>query len=143
MKLQVCQTAFCRCFQVFQAAVRSPTPVQSNCGFNTAPQKITAGEKRVRSQIGVLGKLSWPSSGPEGYFKALFLSGCGYPVLDPEGTTALDAFLQRCFLILRYRFIHAFNPARQSGKRKGTQLREEKGDAAQGRERGRSSKGEQ
>ena len=39
---------------------------------------------RVRSQIGVLGKLSWPSSGPEGYFKALFLSGCGYPVLGPE-----------------------------------------------------------
>ena len=72
------------------------------------------GEKGVRSQIGVLGKLSWPSSGPEGYFKALFLSGCGYPVLGPEGTTALDAFLQRCFLFLRYRFIHALNPARQS-----------------------------
>ena len=78
-------------------------------------KKVSEGEKGVRSLIGVSGKLSWPSSGPEGYFKALFLSGCGYPVLGPEGTTALDAFLlQRCFLFLRCRFIHALNPARQS-----------------------------
>ena len=33
--------------------------------------ELAGGEKGVRSQIGVLGKLSWPSSGPEGYFKAL------------------------------------------------------------------------
>ena len=49
-------------------------------------EKVSGGRKGVRSQIGVLGKLSWPSSGSEGYFKALLWQFRKVKILFPTLT---------------------------------------------------------
>ena len=77
-------------FIVFPASMsRSlPTPPRYHTAFlsDLRLRKIYEGEKGVRSQIGVLGKLSWPSSGPEGYFKALLWQFRKVKILFPTLT---------------------------------------------------------